>query len=570
MKLLIKTLATTCTLLLVSSCVTPASINGASGTTDITIFSINDFHGNLQADKPVPYMAPKEEHGHIHPTDNSLTPSGGYAYLATVLKQRRALAPASILVGAGDLIGASPIGAAALRDEPVIEALNQLDLSVTSVGNHEFDNGSTALKSMIKGECPSEGCSFSGFRGATYDYLAANVLDRAAPGNTPWLKPYVIRQVGDVKVAFIGAVTADTPNLVAGEGVKQLRFEEEANAINRYVPEIKQQGVSAIVVLIHEGAYYKGAATDPSYSCPGLHGPIINIVKKLDKAISLIVSGHTHQAYTCKVDGRMVVQAKSYGAYLTETTLTIDRKSKQVINAVATNHLVEQGKLSVDADAQKLVEQVAALTNIVRNRPIVKIPAQLTRTSDTNGFDSSLGNAIADAQLRFARTLGDADVSLINASGLRNDLPAGAFSQDVPITFGDIYAVQPFGNVLMSMKLSGAQLMELLQQQWEGRTFSNRKKIYVSQGLSYLWKPEAEPDQRIQKLSLNGKPIDVARQYTVIVNNFMAEGGDGFTVLKQATERKILGKDLDAFEAYLRDPATDLSGIKRDRIRRSN
>lgn len=554
-------------LAMLAACATPIK---QSATTDITIFSINDFHGNLQADKPVPYMAPVDDHGHAHAADNLTTPSGGYAYLAAVLKQRRALVPASIFVGAGDLIGASPIGAAILRDEPVIEALNQLDLSVTSVGNHEFDNGGAVLKSKMKGECPEKGCAYPGFRGAQFDYIAANVLDRDAANNAPWLKPYVIRQVGDVKVAFIGAVTADTPNLVAGDGVKQLRFEDEATAINRYVPEIEQQGVAAIVVLIHEGAYYKGAANDTSYVCDGLQGPIVDIVKKLDKAISLVVSGHTHQGYTCKIDGRMVVQARSYGAYLTETTLTIDRSRNQVINAVATNHLVEQATLTADPVAQRLVEQVASLTNTVRNRPIAIIPGQLTRSSDHGGFDSNLGNVIADAQLNFARTFGGADISFINSGSIRNDLPTGKQTQNISITFGDMYAVQPFGNSLLSMNLSGEQIREVLQQQWQGRAVDDPKKLFISQGLSYRWLSAAAPDQRVQQLSLNGQPIDLTRQYKVIVNNFLADGGDGFTVFKQGSARKVIGKDLDALEAYLREPGAGLSAIKKDRVRRAD
>ena len=554
---------------LLAACGTQERISKLA-TTDITIFSINDFHGNLQADKPVPYMAPSDEHGHSHPADATLTPSGGYAYLATVLKQRRALTSASILVGAGDLIGASPIGAAILRDEPVFEALNQLGLSVTSVGNHEFDQGGEVLKSKIKGECPEQTCAFPGFRGAQYDYIAANVLSRSENANDKqaWLKPYVIRQVGDVKVAFIGAVTADTPNLVAGDGVKQLHFEDEATAINRYVPEIQRQGVAAIVVLIHEGAYYKGAANDPTYECKGLQGPIIDIVKRLDKSISLVVSGHTHQGYTCKIDGRMLVQARSYGAYLTETTLTIDRSRNQVINAVAINYLVEQHKLLVDPVAQQLVEQVANLTNTVRNRPIAAINAQLTRKSAVGGFDSSLGNVIADAQLSFARTVGGADISFINSGSIRNDLPAAQHSPNVAVTYGDIYAVQPFGNSLVSMSLSGAQIVEVLKQQWQGRAADDPKKLFVSQGLSYLWSQSAPPEQRVQQLAVNGKPIDLARQYKVIVNNFLADGGDGFTVFKQGSERQIIGRDLVALEAYLRQPGLALPASKKDRVGR--
>lgn len=555
--------------------------NKKSTTTDITIFSINDFHGNLQADKPVPYMSPSspsspraassalDAHGHSDHTgvaNTVLTPSGGYAYLAAVLRQRRQAVSASILVGAGDLIGASPIGAAILRDEPVIEALNQLDLSVTAVGNHEFDHGAAALLGKIKGECPAIGCAFPGFSGARYEYIAANVLTRSDASS--WLKPYVIRQVGEVKVAFIGAVTMDTPNLVAGDGVKQLSFEDEASAVNRYVPELLQQGVAAIVLLIHEGGSYQGAANDPSYRCEGLQGPIIAIAKKLDKAISLVVSGHSHQAYTCKIDGRMVVQGRSYGAYLTETTLTIDRSSNQVIKTAASNHLIDQTQYSPDPKAQQLVDQVAAMTMAMRNRPVATLVAPLLRSSSGRRFDSSLGNVIADSQLVFAQKLGAADVSFMNAGGIRNDLPSGAQTSPIAVNYGDIYAVQPFGNNLISMQLSGAQLLELLQQQWQGRAADDPKKLFVSEGFSYRWNLTAAAGQRLQELRLHGQAVSPQRQYTVVVNSFLADGGDGFTVFKQGTERKLIGRDLDAFEAHVHQQGPALSRVATDRVQR--
>ncbi len=561
----IKRFALLCCLSLLASCSTPSK---QSATSEITIFSINDFHGNLQADKPVPYMAPitpmadANDHDHDHAGAPMLTPSGGYAYLAAMLKQRRAAVKDSILVGAGDLIGASPIGSAILRDEPVIEGMNQLGLSVTSVGNHEFDNGGAALKSKLKGECPEQGCSFPGFHGATYDYLAANVSTKS--DGKPWMKPYVIRQIGDVKVAFIGAVTVDTPNLVAGDGVKQLRFEDEASAINRSVPEIKQQGVSAIVLLIHEGAYFAGAANDPSYQCAGLKGPIIDIVKKLDKAISLVVSGHTHQGYTCMIDGRMVVQARSYGAYLTETTLTIDRGLNRVIHVEARNHLIEQAKLTADPAAQRLVDQVTTMTGVVRNREVGSIGGQLTRASDKNGWDSSLGNVIADAQLNFAKRSGTAELALINGGSIRSDLPGGNQAESTPITFGDLYAAQPFGNSLVSMSLSGAQIMELLQQQWHEA--DQPKKLFVSHGFSYRWDAALPLSHRVQDVRLNSQPLQPERQYKVIVNSFLAGGGDGFTILKQGTQRQIIGQDIEALEAYVREQGSALSSVKKDRV----
>jgi 5'-nucleotidase len=561
----IKLLSSALMLSLLAACATQdtgKTIAGGNSSADITIFSINDFHGNLQADKPVPYMAAIDHHGHDHAGAPMTTPAGGYVYLASMLKQRRAAVKDSIFVGAGDLMGASPIGSAMLRDEPVIEALNQLGLSVTALGNHEFDAGGVALQAKLKGECPVSGCAFPGFSGAKYDYIAANVLNKSDA--QPWIKPYVIRQVGEFKVAFIGAVTSDTPNLVAGDGVKGLRFEEEASAINRYVPEIQKQGVAAIVLLIHEGAFYKGAANDPTYVCDGLQGPIIEISKKLDKAISLVVSGHSHQGYTCKIDGRLVVQARSYGAYLTETTLSIDRSSQQVIKAVATNHLIEQAKLVADPVAQKLVTQMTTLTTAVRSRIIATLPAPLMRNSKPGQFDSSLGNVIADAQLKFAQAGAGADIAFMNAGGIRGDLTGEQQAQSFVINYGDIYAVQPFGNNLIRMRLNGEQIVALLQQQWGAG--ENPKKLFVSQGFSYRWSRSAAAGQRVQDVRLNGVPLEKQRDYTVIVNSFLADGGDGFTVLKQGRDRHLIGRDLDAFEAHIRDQGQSLSKLKTDRV----
>ncbi|MDP1980806.1 bifunctional UDP-sugar hydrolase/5'-nucleotidase [Undibacterium sp.] len=533
-------------------------------TTDITIFSINDFHGNLQADQPVPFVATKNNP--VRPGEKISVPAGGYAFLTTKLKERRQAVGNSIFVGAGDLIGASPMGSALMKDEPVIEALNRLDLSATAVGNHEFDNGTADLMRKIKGECPTTGCTYADFKGAKFSYLGANIHEVGS--NKPWLTPYVIRQVGDVKIGFIGAVTADVPNLVAGDAVKHLRFEDEATAINRYVPELQKQGVAAIVVLIHEGAIYKGAETDPSYRCEGLQGPIIDITKKLDKAVSLIVSGHSHQGYTCKIDGKLVVQGRSYGSFLTESTLTIDRKTNQVVNAVAVNHLIDQHALKADPAAKQLVDQVAAQTAGLRQRPIVNLSAPLSRNSEAGVFDSALGNIIADSQLHHGQHAGGADVAFMNAGGIRSDLPSGKASGPVAVSYGDLYAVQPFGNNLVRVKLTGASILTLLQQQWLGREVNEPKKLFVSHTLSYSYDPRAGIDERVKDVKIKGKPLDLNQQYSVIVNSFIADGGDGFAVLKQAKDKELIGRDLEAFESYVREQGSKLMEVKRDRVKR--
>ena len=553
------------TFLLLNACSTsnaPSTIEKNLETVSVTIFSINDFHGNLQADKPVPLMITSMAETNNHPS----IAAGGYPYLASLLKQRRLEAPNNILVGAGDLIGASPIGSAILNDEPVIEALNALDLSVTALGNHELDHGAQKFKDKLEGKCPQTGCAFPGFTGAKFDYIAANVINRSDA--RPWLKPYVIRQVAGVNIAFIGAVTIDTANIVSADGIKNLRFEDEALAINRYIPEIKQQGVAAIVVLIHEGGNHRGAANDPSYACEGLQGRIIEINKKLDPAINLVISGHTHQAYTCKHEGRLVVQAKNYGAYLTETTLLIDKKNNQVITANAHNHLVDQSTLPIDPHAQQLNDKVMRLTTTLRSRPIAKLVAPLTRQSNNTNFDSTLGNVVADAQLHFAKQSGNADIAFMNTGGIRNDLPSGTQASPIEITFGDLYAVQPFRNQVISMKLTGAQILQLLQEQWQARKADDPKKLYVSQGFTYQWNPKAEINSRISALHLNGNPIDMKRYYTIVTNSFLADGGDGFSIFKEGQQRQILGQDIEALELYITNFSDTLHLTQKNRVQR--
>ncbi|WP_394777598.1 bifunctional metallophosphatase/5'-nucleotidase [Undibacterium sp.] len=548
-------MASLITLTLLASCAAPEK---QTGTTEITIFSINDFHGHVQSDHPVPYMAQEEDA--VHPGKKLDVPSGGFAYLATLLKQRRKESPASILVGAGDLIGASPAGSSILKDEPVIEAMNQLGMEVSSVGNHEFDAGQQELNRKIKGECPAAGCKFPGFSGAKFNYIAANVLEKST--SQPWLKPYVIKKVGDVNVAFIGAVTTETPSIVSAVGIQNLQFVDEAQAVNRYVPEIKRQNVSAIVALIHEGANYKGAANDETYRCDGLQGRIIDIANQLDPAISLVVSAHTHQAYTCKIGGKLVVSGRSYGSLLTEVKLKIDRASKLVVESSAHNYAIDQRTLVRDPDAQKLVDQVAALTDKLRQRPVVTLTALLSRKHTEPYADSSLGNVIADSQLDFARSSGGADIAFMNTGGVRSDL------QSLNVTFGDIFATQPFGNGVVLMNLSGAQILESLKQQWDGRAADNPKMMWVSRGFSYSWNAEAPIETRITDVRLNGQPIDPARQYRVVVNGFMADGGDGYGALKAGTQRQLLGGDVDALEAYLVANGAAASNVDMNRIKR--
>ena len=525
---------------------------------ELVIYSFNDFHGHLQARQPVPAMVYRDaEHA-------SKVAAGGYAYFASVLAEARLRHPQSILVGAGDMIGASPMNAALLDDEPVIEALNRLNLSVSSLGNHELDQGKAALRRKIDGKCPDQICAFADFSGARFSYIAANLIDTET--GKPWLQPYVIRQIGELKIGFIGAVTTDTAHLVSANGIEGLNFEDEVTAVNRYVPELLSKGVDSIVLLIHEGANYRGEANDTSYQCPGLQGRIINIVKGLDPAIGLVISGHTHQAYTCKIEGRLVVQARSYGAYLTETRLQIDPNKHRVMQSDSRNILVDQATYTPNTQAAEFVAKVDALTQTLRSREIAVLTQALTRQGHANSYDSDLGNLVADAQLNFAQKQGGADIAFINSGGIRSDLLAPENRYPYRLQYGDLFAVQPFKNQLIRMQLSGKQIIALLHQQWRQGSGDEAKKLAVSSGFSYVRGENDVDGKGVSQVSFKGKALEENALYRVVVNQFLADGGDGFTVLKAGTQRASLGADIEALEFYLRQVPNFDARSKEDRI----
>ena len=554
---------------LMSCSIMSPAITPATDNIELTVFSLNDFHGNLQADHPIPYLAHVEQfpehehakedaHGETSHSDTHQTitvAAGGYAYLTSLLAERKKIAgAASILVGAGDLIGASPIGSALLEDEPSLDAMNQLGMAVSAVGNHEFDQGKDQLDAKIHGKCPVKGCSTPGFSGAHFNYLGANVIDTAT--GKPWLPPYEIKTVAGLRIAFVGAVTKDTPSIVIKEAIAGLRFDDEAEAINRTIPELQKQGVNLIIALIHEGGSFSGPATDPSYLCSGLSGRIIDIANRLDPAVDMIISGHTHQGYTCKINGRLVVQARSYGAMFTESHLTFSRKQNKLIHADAVNYLVDQRTVLPDPTAQHLVDQVATLTDVIRQRPVTRLSHPLRRMASKPHLDSPLGNVIADAQLGYARRYGAdrygvADFAITNSGGVRSDLPSVAANTAVDVTYGDVYATQPFHNHLVAMTLTGQQVRDLLQQQWQDTTSDKPSLLIVSSTLSFGWRSSAKAADRLVNIMIHGQPIDLKKSYRVVANAFLADGGGGFTVLRQGTHREMLGLDSAALEDYL-------------------
>ena len=525
---------------------------------ELSIFSINDFHGNIQPKLPTPLMPrlPDAKTGEI-----KAQAAGGVAHLATALEKLRSQRTHSVFVAAGDLIGASPQMSSMLQDEPTLVAIGELGLVASALGNHELDAGLPELLRKARGECPPEGCAWAGFKGPGFPYLAANLLD--AQTGKPLLPTHVIKQVGPFKVAFVGVVTRDTPRVVVPKAILGLRFADEVDTLNAMLPQLRAEGAQVLVAMMHEGAMYSGAANDPGYSCPGLQGRGVDIAKRLDPAYAIIISGHTHQAYTCKINGRLMVQAGSYGGWLTESRLTLDAQG-QVLDAQAVNHPVLQSIYAPNPAFVALVQRAAALTAAARTKPVALLTQGAQRNPKAPFGDSHLGNLVADSQLAYARKRGGADIALMNPGGIRADLTVEPGQM---VTMIDLFAIQPFGNELVALTLSGAQLQELLQRQLP-RTDIAPRLLQVSKSLSYQWRSAADGAGQLLEVLVDGKLLDLARDYRIIVNNFMADGGDGFSMLRQGRDRQPLGVDVDAFVELLQENPEAVSQAQPGRIRK--
>ena len=538
---------------LLSGCASPAP-----PPRELTIFSINDFHGNIQPKLPTPLMPrlPDAATGEVKPQA-----AGGVAYLATALDKLRGGRTDTVLVAAGDLIGASPQLSSLLKDEPSLAALGELGLVASALGNHELDAGLPELLRKARGECPADGCIWPGFKGPGFPYLAANMYD-AATGKT-LLPTHIIKDVAGFKVAFVGAITRDTPSVIVPKAIAGLRFGDEAEALNALLPKLRAEGAQVMVAVMHEGAIYNGSANDASYACPGLSGRGVDIAKRLDPAYALIISGHTHIAYTCKINGRLLVQAGSYGGWVTESRLTLDAQGK-VLAATAVNHPVLQSLYTPNPAFVALVQRAAALTDAARNKTVALLAEGAQRAARAPFGDSALGNLVADAQLAFAKKRGGADIALMNPGGIRADLTV---EPGRPVTMSDLFAIQPFGNELIALTITGAQLRQLLVRQLP-KGDAQPRFLQVSSTLRFQWTQGADGVSRLGAVRVDGQSLDDARDYRLVVNNFMADGGDGASVLRQGRDRLNLGVDIDAFVEWLRDNPGALAQAKPGRIER--
>ncbi|MEW1952907.1 bifunctional metallophosphatase/5'-nucleotidase [Terrabacter sp. NPDC080008] len=536
----------------------------------IQILSFNDFHGNLET--------PSGSSGSLQtgPTKTDTTPVGGVEYLATHLKQARVGHPNTVTVAAGDMVGASPLLSAAFHDEPTVEALNDLGLEATSVGNHEFDEGYKELQRLQHGGCIDDGdgannqnsCPDGTFTGAKFQYLAANVVEKAT-GKTI-LPPYWVKNFNGAKIGFIGMTLKETPSIVTASGVAGLQFNDEVKTANALVPVLKKQGVNAIVVLVHQGGT-PPANTPYDYTCKGggslsADSPIIPIVKNLDPAIDMVISGHTHQPYVCAIPDangvpRLVTSASSFGRLYNDTEVTYDRRTSDIVRpteADSVNNLVTR-TVAKDPAQTSLIAKYKDLVKAIASKVIGSISADIVRAQSDAG-ESPLGDLIADAQLADPSVVTGGQtpvVAFMNPGGIRTDLTykdskyGEALGQ---VTYEEAFNVQPFNNYLVSMNLTGQQIYDVLNQQRTGaNSGSGAKMLQVNKGFTYTW---SKATQKVVDgtVAINGTPVDKAASYRIVTNNFLSDGGDNFPAFQGGTGKYFGGLDIDAFANYLSQP----------------
>ncbi len=520
---------------------------------ELQLLAFNDYHGHLESDTP----------GEVD-VDGAEVAAGGSEYLATHLERLRRGNRNSLTVAAGDLIGGSPFLSGLFHDEPSVETLNEIGLDVSSVGNHEFDEGVTELKRMQRGGChPEDGCYFPSdpYDGADFPWLAANVENER--GRSPLRRTWVERVRG-IKVGFIGMTLEGTDQLVAQSGIQGISFLDEVETANRIVPRLRRRGVEAIVVLLHEGGFQAGSFN----ACEGISGPIVDIAQRLDSEIDAVITGHTHQPYNCRIaapDGtpRPVTSAFSFGRVVTEVNLELDRRTRDVISerTRTRNHVVTQD-VPADDGLSAIIAKWSALADEVGGQVVGSTSEPIERRGNRQ-LESGLANLIADAQL-WATEGNGAQIALMNPGGVRADLDQG------DVTYAEAFDVQPFGNLLSTIPMTGEQVLSVLEEQCQPPG-SSRPFLFlgVSDGLTYTLDRTVAGGNctsiTVTDVRLNGVPLDPQATYQVTVNNFLVDGGDNFATFAEvsADERVGGGEDLAAFTDYLgefapvADPGTD-------------
>jgi 5'-nucleotidase len=548
--------------------------------TYVQLLAINDFHGHLAANTPGSIQvgccnAVKNAQGVQTGWTQKTVPAGGIEYLGTHMKMLRERNSNTITVGAGDLIGASPLVSALFHDEPAIEAMNALGLDVTGVGNHEFDEGVNELLRMQFGGChPVDGCQDGdGFAGAVFQYLAANVF--YAGTDQTIFPPYEVEKIDNAKIAFIGLTLEGTPTIVTPSAVAGLEFRPEVATVNALVDKLRnEQGVKAFVVLVHQGGFqnppapvFPGPENQPDAftdvnKCVNFGGAEIRaIASGLDPRVKVVISAHTHAPYVCTMSDKLVTSASSFGRLITSIDLRIDHQSKEIVSATATNHIVTQD-VAKDAAESAILNKYTTLSAPLANRVIGSVTEDIRSGRDnpsgTNpAGEQPMGDVIADAMLEASAPsdFGGAVAAFMNSGGVRAGLLFGQISggeQPGQVTYGEAFNVQPFGNTLVVKTCTGQAIYNVLEQQFNNPAPGQNRIMLVSANVHYQWNSTTTPRIVPGSVTFGGTPVAPATSYRVVMNNFMADGGDGYTVFRDQCAQPLGGSvDLDAFAAYL-------------------
>lgn len=555
--------------LLVSACAAPQALHqeaapATQAPIEIGVIAINDFHGALEPPKQT-VDAPDGKGNEIS------VPAGGAAWLASAVDALKAEHPENVVVAAGDLTSASQLASSLYLDEPSVGVMNRIGLEFNAVGNHEFDRGWQELKRLQDGGCARntrfQPCQLEQFEGARYKYLAAATV---MPDGSTLFPGTGLKTFGSgdrkITIGFVGLSLKSIPTLVAPDRVAGLRFEDEAETINRAVPALKAAGADAVVVLIHQGLRTKGAG-DPN-GCNEAAGDIQPILDHLNPGVDVVVSGHTHWAYVCNYTANaaagpiLLTSAGVYGKLVTDITLDFDPVTHKLVNRKAHNVIVQSegytsGKGPVAtttafpqfqprADVSAYVKRYKDASLQLVERPVGHVSGPMEKESEGGvGAGGSLGALIADSQLAATRQYG-AQIAFVNPFGIRTSLVPAA---DGTVTFGQIYAVTPFNNQVVTMTLTGAQIRATVEQGLDDT--GDKQVLAPSEGMKIAFDMHRPSGARVTAITLGGKPLDPAKSYRVSVVNFLAEGGDGFAGFKDGTERVNGPIDIEAFEDWL-------------------
>jgi 5'-nucleotidase len=538
-------------------------------TVDVQVLQFSDFHGHLE-----PTVLSTNDRPPV-----VIGTYGGAAYLAGLIDELSAQFDAetkhgvTYTVSSGDSIGGSTFESGLFQDEPTIEILNAIGLTASAVGNHEFDEGVAELMRIVEGGNHPELGQFGEepYAGTDFPYLAANVVSRET--GEPILPPYAVESYKGVKVGFIGVVTDTTSALVSPGGISSVQFLDEATTINRYAAELQAQGVESIVALVHEGGDDDGlypspiTTADVNAGCDTLTGAILDINAATDAAVDVLLSGHSHNAFACLLEDpagvdRPVIGPGDWGRVLSETTFKVDRKTKDVLRDTVqvANHVVDVATVTPDAEVQEIVDRWVAKSAVVGQTVIGSATEPITGDSSGNrGIETPMADLVADAILWGTQESG-AQIAFMNVGGVRASLDVG------DVTYKEAYNVAPFGNLLVTLEMTGQQIEDVLNQQYQpipARGTRPMLALGVSEGFSYTWDP-ATMSVVPGSMTLNGTPIDLGATYRVGTLNFLAEGGDSFTAFTEAQFVAGGPEDLANLVAYIR--ATSPLTAPEDRV----